>query len=234
MSHRLACVLLILAVPTAAAAADDSAPPAGATVLHLTERAERVLPRDEVVAVLRVETTGKTPREVQAEVNGRMATALDEAKKSSGVGADTPSMNVYETRDAKKGTVWTASQSLRLQSKDFGSALALVGKLEEQGLAVSSLTFDVSPEALAGVQDALTAEALRRIRGRAEAVASDLGLAVDHMKSVVVGNAAAPGPQPRAMMADVASAVMPPPAAEPGEAPVSVSVNAEIVLAPKH
>ena len=234
MNRRLsvASILMILAAPIQAAA-DDSALPAGATILHLTERADRMLPRDEIVAVLRVETTGKAPREVQGEVNRRMAAALAEAKKAAAVKIETPSMNAYETRDPKKGTVWTASQSLRLQSKDFGATLSLVGTLEDQGLAVASLTFEVSPEALAGVQDGLTAEALKQVRARAEAIATDLGLAVDHVKTVIVGNAAAPGPQPRAMMAG-APAAMPPPAAEPGEAPASIVVDAEIVLVPKH
>jgi predicted secreted protein len=236
MSRRLsiASVLLLLTVPFEAVA-DEAGLPAGATVLHLAERAERILPRDEVVAVLRVEMTGKTPPEVQAEVNRRMAAALEEAKKLATIRIETPSMSVYAIRDPKNGTMWTASESLQLRSKDFAAALALVGKLEDQGLAVSSLSFSISSDALTGVQDALTAEALQRLRTRAAAVAADLALAVDHIRTVTVGDAAAPGPQPRIMMAARAEAgASPPPAAEPGEAPVSVVVNAEVVLAPKH
>jgi predicted secreted protein len=235
---------LILSAPIAAAA-DEASLPAGATVLHLAASAERVLPRDEVVAVLRAEATGKVLVDVEAEVNRRMAAALEEAKKSPAIKIETPSTSVYAERSSGSGgssgrgstegiVGWTAVETLRLQSKDFAAALALIGKLEGRQLAVNSVTFTVSPDAVAGVQAPLTSEALERLRARAEAVAADLGLAVDHIKTVTVGNAATPQPQPQPRIAFQAASAMPPPAVEPGEAPVSVVVDADVVLRPKH
>lgn len=235
MSYRIVFALtaLLSGVPlVSAGAADEPQPPAAATILHLNERAERQMPRDELVLLLRVETTAKAPRDAQAEANRRMAAALDEAKKVATVSLETPSMNVFEIRESNKPPVWKATETLQLRSKDFAAALALLGKLEEQGLLVSALTFDVSRDALKGVEDALTAEALKRLRARAEAIAADMGLAVDHVRTVSIGDAGEPGPRPLSYARTLAVA-SPAPAAEAGEAPVSVDVNAEIWLMPK-
>lgn len=235
MSNRivLALAALLWAAPFAAAgAADEAQPPAAATILHLSERAERQMPRDELELMLRVETTAKTPRDAQPEANRRMAAALDEAKKVATVSVDTPAMNVFESREKDKPPVWKATETLRLRSKDFAAALALLGRIEDQGLLVSALNFTVSRDALKGVEDALTGEALKRLRARAEAIAAAMGLAVDHVRTVSLSDAAEPGPRPM-FYARQSAAAMPPPAAEAGEAPASVMVSAEVWLMPK-
>jgi len=238
MLHRIALpfAALLSLVPLAASAADESQPPAGTTILHLSERAERQVPRDELVLLLRVEATAKTAHDAQAEINRRMPAALDEAKKVASVKAETPAMNVFEVREPNKQPVWKATEALQLRSKDFTAALALLGRLEEQGLLVSALNFEVSRDALKGIEDALTAEALKRLQIRAGAIAGDMGLSVDHVRSVQIGDAGMPGPRPLVYggMAAARAPASPPPAAEAGEAPVSVTVNAEVWLVPKH
>jgi predicted secreted protein len=164
-----------------------------------------------------------------------MPAALDEAKKVASVKAETPAMNVFEVREPNKQPVWRATEALQLRSKDFTAALALLGRLEEQGLLVSALNFEVSRDALKSIEDTLTAEALKRLQTRAAAIASDMGLSVDHVRSVQIGDAGEPGPRPLLYrgMAATPAAASPPPTAEAGDAPVSVMVNAEIWLMPK-
>jgi hypothetical protein len=41
---------------------------------------------------------------------------------------------------------WTAQQTLEVRGKDGERLLALVGKLQDEGLAVSSLDWQLSPE----------------------------------------------------------------------------------------
>ncbi|HWG79737.1 MAG TPA: SIMPL domain-containing protein [Stellaceae bacterium] len=236
MSHRIAVAFaaLLSALPVAVRAADEPPPPAAATILRLSERAERQVPRDELVLLLRVEATAKTAHDAQAEINRRMPAALDEAKKIASVKAETPAMNVFEVREPNKQPVWRATEALRLRSKDFTAALALLGRLEEQGLLVSALNFEVSRDALKSIEDALTAEALKRLQIRAAAIAAGMGLSIEHVRSVQIGEAGEPGPRPL-MFAGIAAraTASPPPTAEAGEAPVSVTVNAEIWLMPK-
>jgi predicted secreted protein len=236
-----ASALLLLIAPIAAAAADDPARPTGAAILHLSEHADRIVPQDEIVALLHVDATAKAPLEAEAEVNRRMAAALEEAKKSPSIRFGAPATNLganrgssYVESSASSGSAasWTATQSIELRSKELAPMLTLMGKLEEQKLAITSLAFTVSHEALAAVQDPLTAEALKRLRARAEAVSAELGMAVDHLEGLVVGDAAPAGtPQPILFGGPYASETTPAPDA--GQAPVSVVVTAEVVLRPK-
>ena len=235
MSHRIAFVLaaLMSALPVAVRAADEPQPPAAVTIIHLSEHAQRETPRDQLVLLLRAEATSKSARDAQAEVNRHMTAALDEVRKVAAVHADTPSMNVFEAWENNKPTGWRASESLRLRSKDFTAALALLGKLEQQGLLVTTMSFDVSPDALKGVEDGLTAEALQRLRARADAVAADIGLAVDHLRSVQIGSAGEAGARPLSYAIVRRRGEMPAPAAEAGAAPVEVMVSGDVWLIPK-
>jgi predicted secreted protein len=240
--NRLSIVtaFLPLMAPIAAAAADKPARPPGATILRLSEHADRVLPQDEIVALLRVGATGKTPLEVEAEVNHRMAAALAEAKKSPAMRFGAQATNVganrggssygYGSGSSSSAVSWTATQSIELRSRDFAPMLALLGKLEEQRLALTSLAFAVSREALAAVQDPLAGEALQRLRARADAVAAELGMTVDHIEDLVVGDAAATGSPHPTLVAYAPGTTL---AADAGQAPMSVVVSAQLVLRPK-
>src|SRR5947209_6592421 len=93
----LALAASLLAVPAIAAPA---APPAddGLTVLHLTESADRAIRRDRLHAQLRVEITAANAKQVQADINKRMASALAKVKAVAGIKAETGSYSVYEER----------------------------------------------------------------------------------------------------------------------------------------
>ncbi len=93
---------------------------------------------------------------------------------------------------------------------------------------------ELSPEARQAVEDELTEAALTRVQQRAGRIATVLGTKVDMMRDVRVGNASAPPAPIRAMAAMTNfSQPAPPPVAEPGEATVSVTVDADIALAPR-
>jgi predicted secreted protein len=224
---------LALLVPAPARAADTAAPP-GVTVIRLTEKAERLMARDHLRAGLAVEVTGPVASQVQAEINRRMEAALAKAKSVATVKAETGGYSVYPQRDPNKPTLWHGQQTLNLQSDAPADLLTLVGDLQQQGLATQGLTFEVREESLREAQDGLTADALVQLRSRAEKVAADLGMTVQQIRDVTVGNAegGARPPMPMVMMR-AAAAAPPPPVAEPGDAQVSVTVQAEVWLAPK-
>jgi predicted secreted protein len=223
---------LLTSAPTLAA---DISAPTGVTVIHLTEKADRMMARDHLRAGLAIEATGPAAAAVQAEINRRMEAALAKAKSVSSVKAETGGYSVYPQRDPGKPTVWHGQQTLNLQSDAPADLLQLVGDLQSQGLNTQGLTFEVKDETLRQAQDGLTADALAQLRKRAETVAGNLGMTVQQIRDVVVGNAegGARPPMPVfAMRAGVAAAA-PPPVAEPGDAEVSVTVQAEVWLAPK-
>ncbi len=224
----LALLLLSLGLgdPAAAVAQDVDQ---RATVLHLSQTAERTLARDLLRVELRVEETGPDPRAVQSAINRRMTAALDRARQAESVRVETGSYHVGEERPTNRAAIWRGSQSLILKSKNADTTLKLVGALQSDGLSTASLGYEVSPETVRSAQDDLTTEALAALDRRAASVAEATHLAVLRYRDLRVGNAETEGrPVPR--FGGAAMAAGAPPVAEPGEAVVRVTVEAELLL----
>lgn len=226
---------LAAALACAAPAFADPAP----TVVHLDQTAERTVPRDELTVELRAEATGANPGQVQAEVNRRMAAALAKVKAVAAVKAASGNYQTYQITPAgpdgkPQPPQWHAAQDLLLTSRDFAAALDLTGRLQADGLAVGALRFDVARDTLRARQQALTDEALRALTERAGQIAATLRLKVARIENLRVGNVSQPGggPQP-VMMARAAAGAAPPPAAAAGDTTISLTVSADIALAPK-
>jgi predicted secreted protein len=222
----------LMAAVAAAPAAAQTAPAATMTVLHLSETAQREVPRDRLRVELAAQAVDANASKVQAEINRRMTAALARIKSVPDIAVETQGYSVYEERNDKGPTSWHGSQSVAVTGKDFGAVLALVGTLQQDGLIVQGMTPELSREARQAVEDELTDVALQRLRRRADHIAAGLGAKVDMFRDLHIGNAAPPSPVPlRAMMAMKGSAAAPPPVAEAGEATVSVTVSADIALA---
>jgi uncharacterized protein len=231
MQRWLLAPVLVLA---AAGPALAEPPPSsnGPTVLHLTQTAEKKLTRDVLHVELRAEKTGGDAQTVQSAINQIMAKALDQAKQAQGIEVETGS---YSVNHIETQSEWSGNQSLYLSGGDSGAVLKLAGALQGQGLVMSTMGYEASRKVLRGAEDALTSEALAGLAARAAAIAQDLHLSVLGYRNLDVGNAQTQGaPMPRfAAMATGAAAGMPLPVAAPGEATVSVIVNADILLGQK-
>jgi predicted secreted protein len=213
----------VLATPALAQDVDQRA-----TVLRLSQTAERTVLRDLLRIELRVEETGADARAVQTAINRRMAAALDRARQAQGVRVETGAYNVGEERPQHGPARWRGSQTMVLTGKDADSALKLAGTLQSDGLSTSSLAYEASPETVRGAEEDLTAEALASLDHRAAAIADRMHLGVLRYRDLRVGNAETGGrPIPR-FAAMAASA----PVAEPGEAVIRVTIEAELLLIP--
>jgi predicted secreted protein len=111
--------------------------------------------------------------------------------------------------------------------------LALAGELQQGGLAMSGMNFDLLPETARAAEDELTAEALKRLRERAARVAAAMALNIRNIRDVRVGQVGGQMP-PRPMMtrAEAAGSAAHP-VAEAGETAVRATVDAEVVLVPR-
>ena len=223
----------LIALMAHAAFAVAQAPPApsNATVVHLTETAERNVPRDRLRVELAVEVTDADAAKVQAEINRRMTAALARIKALPDITLETNGYNVDQENPGKTPPRWHGVQSLSLASKDFAKLLALAGTLQQDGLVMRGLAPELSREARQSVEDALTDEALARLKQRADHIAAGLGTKVDALRDLRIGNATTPPPPMRFMAAAGSLSQSPAPVAEPGEAAVSVTVQADIALA---
>jgi len=212
-----------------ASQAQETTIPANATVLHLSETVERKVPRDRLRAELAVEAVDADAAKVQAEINRRMTAALARIKAVPEITVETNGYNVFEDRSDKAAARWRGSQSVSLTAKDFAKLLALIGSLQQDGLVMRGLAPDLSREARQAVEDELTDAATTRLQQRADHIAAGLGMRVERLRDLRVGNVAVP-PAPLRAMALVGGAAATPPAAEPGEATVSVAVEADVML----
>jgi uncharacterized protein len=197
------------------------------TVLHLSQTAESMVLRDLLRIDLRVEETGADPLAIQTAINRRMAAALDRAHQVQGVRVETGSYGVGEERPQSGPSRWRGSQSLILRSKAADAALKLAGALQSDGLLMSSMAYEASPETVRGAEEDLTAEALAVLYRRAASIAENMHLSVLRYRDLRVGNAETEGrPMPRFAAAAMAAV----PVAEPGEATIRVTVEAELLL----
>jgi len=198
------------------------------TVLHLSQTAERSVLRDVLRIELRVEETGTDPLAIQSVINRRMAAALDRAHQVQGVRVETGAYGVGEERPQSGPSRWRGTQSVIMTSKAADAALKLAGVLQSDGLLMSSIGYEVSPETLRGAEEDLTAEGLAALDRRAGSVADRMHLALLRYRDLRVGNAETGGrPAPRF----AAMAAMAAPVAEPGEATIRVTIEAELLLA---
>lgn len=220
------CFWAIALMPSAGA---QTAPRPAPTVLHLTQTAEREVVRDLLRIELRAEESGADALGVQSAINRRMAAALARARQVQGVEVETGSYSVGEEEPQNQPARWRGSQSLILTGKAADAMLTLAGALQSDGLVMSSLAYEVSPETLRGVEEDLTGEALSGLGLRAASIAEHMRLSVLGYQELRVGNAETGGqPMPRFATAMAQAA----PVAAPGEATVRLTVTAAVLLGP--
>ena len=200
-------------------------------VLHLTQTAERKVVPDLLRIELRAEETGADGLAVQAAINRRIGAALDLARRVLGVQTATGSYGVGEERPEHGPSRWRGSQPLSLTGKAPDAMLKLAGALQADGLLMSSIGYEVSPEMLRGAEEDLTAEALAGLAARAASIAGRLHFVVLGYRDLRVGNAEAGGGM-RPMLRMAAAAPMPAPVAAPGETTIRLSVEADLLLGP--
>jgi uncharacterized protein len=238
MTKLLAAIIVaFLVVPARAQAPPPpSTPlPESATVLHLSEPAQRLVARDQLRAVLRVEAVDTDAAKLQADINRRLAAALATAKSVTTLRVETSGYSVYpeggpSVVSKTRTNQWRGSASLSLIGQDAAPLLALVGELQKEGLVLSSLAYELTPAAARTAEGELTDEALVRVKERAQKIAATLGLSIERIRDLRVGNALGTQPIPRVFAGQMATASSPAPVAESGEATVTVTVDADIVL----
>ncbi|MCB8878724.1 SIMPL domain-containing protein [Acidisoma cellulosilytica] len=212
------------------AAALLAAPAAHAdTLLHLSVTASVTAMPDELVAQLTAQADAPTAGDAQQQVNAMIAKALGDAKSLDAVTASTTNYSVWHETDPKD--VWHASQGIALRAHDGGALLGLIGKLQQDGLAVGDLTWQLSPALSEKTYEQAMAKAIGKLTAQADVVAKLMHLQAHGFTSVTVGDDAQPGPRPMMrMMATAAPAAAPPPSAQADAVTVSASVSGDARL----
>ncbi|MCB8874492.1 SIMPL domain-containing protein [Acidisoma silvae] len=219
----------LLGIAFAAAGLGAALPAYADTMLHLSVTASVTAMPDELVAQLTAQADATTAGAAQQQVNALVAKALGEAKPLDAVTASTTNYSVWHETDPKD--VWHASQGIALRSHDGGALLGLIGKLQQDGLAVGDLTWQLSPALSEKTYEQAMAKAIGKLTAQADVVAKLMHLRTHGFSSVTVGDDSQPGPRPMMrMMATAAPAAAPPPSAQADAVTVSATVAGEARL----
>ena len=194
------------------------------TILHLSDTENVSVPPDTLVATLRAEASAPTASAAQEQVNAAIKAAAGRIDQVGGVKAQTQGYTAWQP---KQQGAWEASQSIELSSSAGPPLLALIGQLQQSGLAISNLDWQLSPAAFRAAQDRATTVALGRLRQKAEAAAQTLGLRFDSFERVDI---ATPDFMPVPRMMAMAAAAPTPPTAIAQDVPVSATAMADAVL----
>lgn len=214
--------------------------PAGHTLVNLSATERQTVNQDLLIAHLRYEARNEDPGALQNDVNEKITAALNQAKNFKNVKASTQSYNVY-ANDENTGRpgeatrrVWMGQQGLELKSLKADELLKLTGDLQSLGLAMSDLSFTVSPETLEETQSAMLESALGKLKAKAERTAKALGKSSAELLQVNVDNGGF-YPQPvmmRGMAKMEMAADMASPVAQSGESDITLTVSAQALLKP--
>jgi predicted secreted protein len=224
---------LVRCVVAACLAGAAIAPVRADTILRLSETATVKVHPDELAATLRAEATSSSAADAQQRVNATMADALARAKQVTGLTVSTGSYTVWRTTTQDRAERWQGSQTLLLSSANGATLLALVGDLQQKGMAVGQLAWQVSDDATHKARAEATRQALMALRGRADEAAAILDLRFGSFKEIRLDSARPSPIMPRAMMATTAMAAPVPPNAVAEDVSISATADADIVLLPR-
>ena len=170
---------LLTAIIAAGCALAPFAAPAAETAprynsVELQAEAQREVQNDLLNAVLYVELNDASPAALANAVNKSVNEALRIAKEYKTVrvrSGNNQSYPVYAKGNVLQG--WRSRAEVRLESRDFEAASALIGKLQAN-MQLGNLSFSVSPETKRGVDNELIAEAIAAFKARAEIIKTSL------------------------------------------------------------
>jgi predicted secreted protein len=217
-----ACCLL-------AAAWSVAAEPPRYNTVELQAEAQREVQNDLLNATLFVELNDASPAALANAVNKSVNEALRIAKEYKSVrvrSGNNQTYPVYAKANVLQG--WRGRAEIRIESKDFEAASALIGRLQAN-MQLGNLSFSVSPEARRTVENELITEAIGAFKARAEIVKTALAGRGYKLQRLNVANGYN-APQPRLAMARLASsaAEVAAPNLEAGVSVVTVSTSGAI------
>jgi len=221
---RLSLLLLLLSgtLPVAA-----ETPPSFDRI-NLSVSSGQQVENDTLVAVLYAQRQGSDAARLAGEVNQAVAAAVTEAKRQQGIEVQTLDYNTTPVYQKQQLEGWRVRQSIRLQSRDSALLSQLIGKLQKR-LALSSISYSVSPERRRQTEDALISEALSAFKRRARLISTQMGRGGYRLVQMEI-NSASRQPRPLQMRSMAVQADAAPPTFAAGSQRIEVSINGTIEL----
>jgi len=215
------------------AAAQDANQPRYNLVSFQAE-AQREVSNDLLNATLYIEMNDSSASALANAMNKTVNDALRVAKEYKSVrvrSGNNQTFPVYSRSNQLQG--WRGRAEVRIESRDFEAASALIGKLQS-GMQLGGISFSVAPDTRRAVEDELTVEAINAFKARADVVKGALagrGYRISRLNVTGGSNM----PQPRFAMARAASASpeVTAPNLEAGVSQITVTANGSVEILEK-
>ena len=206
LSASTACLLVALATATFAkpdgavtvvTGVDDS----GGTTLQFQHRAVKVMPFEQFHMELNLHAVGNDPAAVKADLDKRLAAALEGVKQLHDVqvqvGAlvlvrQTPETNPRMAQRFNDGgmsappEVWKGTQLVTSSGKDKGGLQGALTELQKQGAILTELHFELTEGTRASARQELTADAIRALRAEASQAAADMDMQIGRYSMIQI------------------------------------------------
>lgn len=232
LNQYLAILPLAFASVIASAENETAAAPAEVQ-FHFATQVSRTVDNDLMQAVVFSRKTGKSLPELRQGVSSSLNKVLESTKQQPSIEVQAEGVTNYANYD-NKGKVdgWVAEGRISLKSKDFEAMAKVLENLGEN-VAISDISFSVSPEKMVALEDEMTAEAIKQFQHKAEVVRKSLNAKNYRLANVDLDtpNGANQGDylRPEAYMAKsaMAESAMP---MESGKTTVSAEAKGSIVI----
>lgn len=222
---RTTVLLLLGAIAWPSAFAEQAASLYDAVSFSVSR--ERSVGNDILVVELYSQHDGADAADVSSRVNDDVGWAIDQAKEVAGVIIQTAGYHSQPVYRDQRLVGWRVRQSVRLESKDAAGLGDLVGDLQSR-LGIASMSYRISSQQRAQVEDELIGAAIVAFGERARLIADSLNRTGYRVVKMDVITDRATAPRIRSMAASADSAAMTAPSIEPGEQVVRVMVNGTI------
>ena len=232
-------VLLIFSAFIGLKAYGDEVNKEDGTYLNLSVTETKQVEPDILIANLRYESESESAKEVQNKINQMMKKALSVAEKKENIEVSTEQYSVYKfSKPVKQGAtekeLWKGSQSIVIKSKSTEDILALSGQLQEIGLVMSDLHYEVSIAKIEETRTSMVENAINKLLSHAKRVAGIIGLKEVKIKNINIDgdNRYPPVPYPKLMRTvatDMVNSVANPVSA-PGKIDITLNISATILL----
>ena len=208
------------------------------TYLNLSVTEVKQVEPDLLIASLRYEIESESTKTLQNKINQTMKKALMIAEKKEELTISTEQYSVYKySKPGKEGEngkeIWKGSQAIVIKGKSAEDILVLSGQLQEIGLVMSDLHYEVSLEKLEEVRTSIMENAINKLLSRAKKTADIIGAKEVKVNNINIdGDNRYPQPYQGLMRAAVAnmSETMSAPVSSPGKTDVTLTISATMLL----
>lgn len=230
LMHKFLLLLCIL-LPITAMAEE----PAG-TLVSLSAEAAMTVPNDEVLAVYRVEASGKVAATLRKQVNSIAQAVSRRLQGEPGAKLTTIGRRmepVWRYDNAQKRQVrdgWRLVQTEQVRSGKLDRVAEWLDDIEKAGAQLDSLSFVVSEQAALAAQEKLRMQAIAEFRRKAAAIAHGLDAASYRIQRLQTDQQMPVYPVMRNRLMATASDSVQQPSLNSGESRIRVTVRGEVVL----